>query len=84
MESDVLSVGLVPSGMLPQIDAAAAEERRAPAELVREALERYLEDRAWKKLFVYGESRAQALGFAEEDVPRLIAETRSDHRQDGA
>jgi hypothetical protein len=76
MQPTAVSIDLVPSAMLPQINAAAAEEQRAPADLVREALERYMEERAWKKLFAYGESRAQALGFAEGDVPRLIAEFR--------
>jgi hypothetical protein len=66
--------------MLPEIHAAAKEEHRAPGELVREALERYMEARAWRKIFTYGESRAKALGFTEDDVPRLIAESRREHR----
>ena len=55
---------LIPPGLLPKIRAAAAEEHREPAEVVREALERYMEDREWRKLFEYGESRAKALGLA--------------------
>jgi hypothetical protein len=83
MPSEVFSAVLVPSSMVPQINAAAEEEQRAPADLVREALERYLEDRAWQKLFAYGESRTRTLGFAEADVPSLVAATRSDHSKQG-
>jgi hypothetical protein len=66
----------IPPALLADIEAAAEQEHRAPGELVREALERYMEDRAWKKIFAYGEERAKALGLTEEDVPRLIAESR--------
>ncbi len=73
------SDSLVPPAMLPAIQAAAEEERRPPGELVRDALERYMEAREWKKIFAYGESRAKALGLTEDDVPRLIAESRAEH-----
>jgi hypothetical protein len=38
---------LIPLGLLPEIEAAAEEERREPRELVREAVERYLSERRW-------------------------------------
>ena len=38
---------LIPPGLLAEIEAAAAEEHRAPRELVGEALERYLSERRW-------------------------------------
>lgn len=38
---------LIPPGLLPEIQAAAAEEHREPRELVREAVERYLSERRW-------------------------------------
>jgi len=74
---------LVPSAMLPEIHAAAEEEHRPPSELVREALEHYMEARAWKKIFAYGDARAKALGLTEQDVPRLISESRREHRRPG-
>ncbi len=83
MKIETLSDILVPSAMLPEIEAAAEEEHRTPSELVRDALERYMEDQAWKKIFAYGEERAKALGLTEEDVPRLIAEYRQEKRQGG-
>jgi hypothetical protein len=71
----------VPSGLIPEIQAAAEEERRALRELVQEALERYMADREWKKILAYGQERAKALGLTEQDVPRLIAEYRREKRQ---
>jgi hypothetical protein len=71
----------IPPALLAEVEAAANEEHRAPGDVVREALERYMEDREWDKVFAYGESRAKALGLTEEDVPRLIAEYRQEKRQ---
>jgi hypothetical protein len=45
MKPDTTADTLVPSGLLPEIHAAAEEEHRAPAELVGEAVERYLRER---------------------------------------
>jgi predicted transcriptional regulator len=47
MKSDTARDTLVPSGLLPEIKAAAEEEHRAPGELVGEAVERYLSERRW-------------------------------------
>ena len=47
MKSATLSDSLVPSGLLPEIQAAAEEEHRSPGELVGEAVERYLLERRW-------------------------------------
>jgi predicted transcriptional regulator len=47
MKSATPSDTLVPSGLLPEIQAAAEEEHRAPGELVGEAVERYLSERRW-------------------------------------
>lgn len=45
MKSEAASDTLVPPGLLPEILAAAEEERRAPRELVGEAVELYLQER---------------------------------------
>ena len=47
MKSETTRDTLVPSGLLPEIKAAAEEEHRAPGELVGEAVERYLSERRW-------------------------------------
>ena len=38
---------LIPGTLIPEIEAAAREEQRAPQELVREAIERHLSERQW-------------------------------------
>ena len=45
MKSATSSDTLVPAGLIPEIQAAAAEERRDPRALVGEAVERYLSER---------------------------------------
>jgi hypothetical protein len=67
----------IPSALLAQVQAAAQEDHRPAGEVVCEAVERYLRERRWQKVFAYGEQRASDLGLSEADVPRLIAE----HRQ---
>jgi hypothetical protein len=47
MTSNTNGDTLVPSNLLPEIEAAAEEERRAPGEIVGEAIERYLSERRW-------------------------------------
>lgn len=69
----------IPPSLLAEIQAAADEEKRTPEELLREAIERYLENRRWEQLVAYGQQRARELGLTEADVPRLIAESRREH-----
>jgi predicted DNA-binding protein len=71
----------IPAVLANRIQAAADEDHRTSADLVREALERYIEDREWRKLFAYGEARARAPGLTEGEVPRLIADYRQEKRQ---
>lgn len=71
---------LIPPELLPKIRKAAKEERRAPRELVGEALETYLEDRRRRLLYSEMEAHARVLGLTEDDVPRLIAEFRREAR----
>jgi hypothetical protein len=72
---------LLPPGLLAEVQAAALEEHRSPGELVREAIERYLREKRWQKVFAYGEQRAKELGLTEADIPRMIAEVRQEQRQ---
>jgi Arc/MetJ-type ribon-helix-helix transcriptional regulator len=66
----------LPPALLAEIQAVAAEEKRSAAEVLRDAVERYLENRRWQQLVSYGRERARELGLTEADVPRLIAESR--------
>jgi len=72
----------IPPALLAEIQAAAEEEHRPAGEVLREAVERYLEDRHWQRIFAYGEQRARELGLTEADIPRLIAEARDEHTKE--
>jgi predicted transcriptional regulator len=82
MKSETPADTLVPPGLLPEIQAAAAEEHRAPRELVGEAIERYLLERRWfrkdevhTKIAQGLESLRQGKGLDGETVmAELIAE----------
>jgi hypothetical protein len=73
---------LIPPGLLVEIEAAAAEERRPVRELVGEAVERYLSERRWfrrgevhAKIAQGLESLRQGKGLDGESVmAELIAE----------
>jgi len=72
----------IPPALLAEIQAAADEEKRPAEEVLREALERYLENRRWQRILDYGQQRARELGLTEADVPRLIAEARRERAQE--
>jgi hypothetical protein len=81
MKSASASDTLVPPGLLPEILAAADEDHRDPGELVGEAIAIYLKNRRWRRLVERGQARARELGLTEADLPRLIAESRQEHRR---
>jgi metal-responsive CopG/Arc/MetJ family transcriptional regulator len=71
----------IPPSLLAEIQAVADEERRTVTELLRQAVEHYLENRRWQRLIASGQEQARSLGLTEADVPRLIAEYREEKRQ---
>jgi hypothetical protein len=81
MKSETAPDTLVPSRLIPEVRATAEEDRRAPDELVGEAVEIYLKNRRWRRLIERGQARARELGLTEADLPRLIAESRQERRQ---
>jgi len=81
MKSETATDTLIPERLIPEITAAADEEHRPAGELVGEALETYLKNRRWRRLVERGQARARALGLTEEDLPRLIAESRQEQHQ---
>ena len=76
-DTDTLTL---PPALVAEVQAAADEERRPAGDVLRDAVERYLRERRWQKIFAYGEQRARELGLTEEDVPRLIAEYREERQ----
>jgi predicted transcriptional regulator len=63
-----------------QLNELAREQNRAPAEILEEAVRRYLAVRRLERLAQESEERARALGIHEEDVPGLVEEVRRENR----
>jgi Arc/MetJ-type ribon-helix-helix transcriptional regulator len=72
----------LPPPLLKDVERLAKKQRQTTSELVRAALNRYLEDRKaedalWKELRAYGAQRAKKLGVrTEADVQRIVDEYR--------
>jgi predicted transcriptional regulator len=79
-ENETTTISMPPD-LLAQAQAIADEEHRTMDDVVREAVERYVEHHRWQRLYAYGEERATTLGLTETDVPRLIAEYRREQRE---
>jgi hypothetical protein len=65
--------------------AAFEEEARAQArpvaDLLADAVRKYLEDRSWHKVIVSARERSESMGLTEVDVDRLIAKSRSEQSE---
>jgi metal-responsive CopG/Arc/MetJ family transcriptional regulator len=71
----------LPPALLAEVEAFADREHRPVADVLQDAVERYVREKRWQTLHDKANARAKALGLTEEDVPRLIAETRKELRQ---
>jgi hypothetical protein len=71
----------IPPALLAAMQADADEAHRPAGDVLRNVIERGLEGRRWRRLLAYGADRAERLGLAEADLPRLIAESRRQQRQ---
>ena len=74
---------LLSDELLQQLEEAAAAQNRRPAELVEEAVRKYLDEQSWQALVGKAEERNRAKGITEEDVPRLVAEVRRENEARG-
>jgi hypothetical protein len=74
------NVAIQPELFARIIEEAAAEGTTAD-QIANEATRRYLALRRLDRLQRYGEKRAEELGITEDDVPRLIAESRAERRR---
>lgn len=68
----------LPEDLLIAVKVAAEAEHRTVDDVLADAVQRYLDDRAWTSLLDYGAERAKSLGVTEADFDRLIAESRSE------
>jgi hypothetical protein len=70
----------IPAALLERIEQVAQNNGMTPTELLEAWLEREEKDRGWQSLLGYGEGRAARLGITEDDVERLIEESRREAR----
>jgi hypothetical protein len=71
----------IPEDLMAAIEQEAHIQQRPITDVFTEAVKRYLDDRTWQRVIEKGRERARAMGLTEEDVPRLIAESRADQEQ---
>ena len=67
--------------LFARITEEAAAEGTTADQIANEATKRYLAIRRLDRLQRYGQKRAEELGITEDDVPRLIAESRAERRR---
>ena len=73
----------LPAGLLARVTEAAAAEATTPEAWIERALVQQLDEVRWQRLVRAGQRQSEALGYAEADVERLIAESRAEARADG-
>lgn len=66
--------------LFERISEEAAAGGKTADELANEAAKRFMALRRLEKLQRYGQQRAAELGITEQDIPRLIAESRAEQR----
>ena len=66
-----------PKAMVKEIQDIAKEERKTKSQLVRDAVNRYIQEKKWHSLQMKAALRARALGISsEQDVDRLVHQYR--------
>jgi hypothetical protein len=70
----------LPEDLMAEVAQAAHSQGRTPNELIVEATRRYLARERLDRFVRRNEQRARDLGIAEADVPRLVKESRHQHR----
>jgi len=68
----------LPEDLQLELEKTARAQGRPVGEVLSEAVIAYLNERSWQNLIESGRNRTRDLVITEEDVPRLIAETRSE------
>jgi predicted transcriptional regulator len=73
---------LLPDELMQQLEEAAHAQNRRPAEVLEEAVRKYLDERSWVKMLDYGRERAEAVGITtEEGIDRAISDWRKENLQ---
>jgi predicted transcriptional regulator len=71
----------LPDGLQTEIEKVARAQERTVNEVLAEAVDRYIREEQWQSLKSYGRQKARQRGIKENDVQRLIAESRREHEQ---
>jgi hypothetical protein len=71
----------IPPALLTEVENAAQAQHITLDEVMRQAVERYLEDRRWQKVYQFGEQQARKLGVKERDIDRIIHGRREKERE---
>jgi hypothetical protein len=67
----------LPERLRIEIEKVAKAQARSVNDVLAEAVDRYVKDKQWASLKQYGREKARERGIGEDDVDRLIAESRS-------
>jgi hypothetical protein len=67
--------------LFARVTEEAAAEGTTADEIANEAMKRYLSHRRLDRLQRYGQKRSEELGITEDEVPRLITESRAERRR---
>ena len=70
----------IPDDLLSEVNEAAGADGKTTDEIAADALRRFLAHRKLDELGKYGREQSARLGYTEDDVPRLIAESRRENR----
>jgi len=62
----------IPTEMMWKVKELMREEGMTRSELFREALRRYIEDKEWRKIYLYGEMKAKERKITEDQVEDII------------
>ena len=65
--------------LLAELRAKAEAAGKTVDEMAEEALRKGLGEPSWEDLLAYGRERGLASGHTEEDVPRVVRESRGRH-----
>ena len=74
---------LLSEELIQQIEICAREQNRKPAEVLEEAIGRYMALRRLERLSERGERLARERGIREEDVPDLVQQVRQENKARG-
>jgi predicted transcriptional regulator len=81
IEAAMTDAKLISDDLLRQIEDTARAQNRKPAEVIEDAVKRYLDKQSWVEFVARNERRTREMGITEADVPRLVEEVRRENRE---